>query len=253
VSTPGQPPELRVFPTAAPLFEAAAAQFSELALASVARSGRFTVALSGGSTPRALYELIAAQYGNSLPWDYIYFFWGDERHVPPDHAESNYRMAREALLSRIPVREQNVFRIKAEEGDADLGAQLYEQSLRRFFPTATGEFPQFDLIHLGMGPDGHTASLFPGTAALHETQRWCVANWVGKFRTYRITLTVPVLNRAACVSVLVSGSGKAEILRNVLEQDSSGEDYPVTLIRPATGKLVWMLDQDAAGALTSST
>ena len=142
----------------------------------VRANGRFTVALSGGSTPKTLYSLLATK--PDIPWDKIYFFWGDERHVPPDHPESNYRMANEALLSKVPVRAENIFRIHAEEKDAAAAALQYEQTLKDFFHLSPGEFPRFDLILLGMGPDGHTASLFPGTAALNETQRLVVANWV---------------------------------------------------------------------------
>ena len=183
-------PEIRILKTAAELFEAAAAEFAAQASQAVRASGRFTVALSGGSTPKALYSLLATK--SNIPWDKIYFFWGDERHVPPDHPESNYRMANEALLSKVPVRPENIFRIHAEEKDAAAAALQYEQALKDFFHLSPGQFPRFDLVLLGTGPDGHTASLFPGTAALNETQRLVVANWVPKFNTHRITFTFPV-------------------------------------------------------------
>ncbi|MGH9548423.1 MAG: 6-phosphogluconolactonase, partial [Terriglobales bacterium] len=208
-------PEVRILKTAAELFEAAAAEFADQASQAVRASGRFTVALSGGSTPKTLYSLLATK--PDIPWDKICFFWGDERHVPPDHPESNYRMANEALLSKVPVRPENVFRIHAEEKDAGAAALQYEQNLKEFFRLSPGQFPRFDLILLGTGPDGHTASLFPGTAALNETQRLVVANWVPKFNTHRITFTFPLLNAAACVNFLASGPDKAAILHQVLE------------------------------------
>ena len=152
-------PEIRVLKTATDLFEAAATEFAAQASAAVRANGRFTVALSGGSTPKTLYSLLATKPG--IPWDKICIFWGDERHVPPDHPESNYRMANEALLSKVPVRPQNIFRIHAEEKDAASAALQYEQTLKDFFHLSPGEFPRFDLIFLGVGPDGHTASLFP--------------------------------------------------------------------------------------------
>ncbi len=158
-----------------------------------------------------------SQPSPSIPWDKIYFFWGDERHVPPDDAESNYRMANEALLSKVPVPPGNVFRIHSEEKDASIAASQYEQTLQQFFHLAPGDFPRFDLIYLGLGPDGHAASLFPDSAALNERRRLVVANWVEKFKTDRITFTFPVLNAAACVVFLASGPDKAAIVHQVLE------------------------------------
>ncbi len=169
-------PEIRILKNAADLFEAAAAEFAAQASAAVRANGKFTVALSGGSTPKTLYSLLATKPG--IPWDKIHFFWGDERHVPPDHPESNYRMANEALLSKVPARAENIFRIHSEEKDAAAAALQYEQTLKDFFHLSPGKFPRFDLIFLGVGPDGHTASLFPGTSALTEKHRLVVANWV---------------------------------------------------------------------------
>ena len=164
---------------------AAAEEFVNQATGTVRANGRFTVALSGGSTPRSLFSLLATTFRDQLPWDKMFFFWGDERHVPPDHPESNYRMAYEALLSKVPVPAENVFRVPAEIPDANQAAADYEQTLRKFFQLSPGAFPRFDLILLGMGPDGHTASLFPGTSALQEKSRLVVANWVEKFKAYR--------------------------------------------------------------------
>lgn len=239
-------PEIRVLKTAAELFDAAAAEFAAQASQAVRANGRFTVALSGGSTPKTLYSLLATK--PDIPWDKLCFFWGDERHVPPDHPDSNYRMADEALLSKVPVRPENVFRIHAEEKDAATAALKYEQSLQDFFHLSPGEFPRFDLILLGVGPDGHAASLFPDTAALNEKQRLVVANWVPKFNTHRITFTFPVLNAAACLMFLASGADKAPILHQVLE--NSAADLPSQRMRPTNGKLIWLVDEPAASNLS---
>ncbi len=239
------PPEIRVLKSATDLFEAAAAEFAAQASAAVRAHGRFSVALSGGSTPKTLYSLLATKPG--IAWDKIYFFWGDERHVPPDQPESNYRMANEALLSKIKEPQQNVFRVHAEEKDAAAAALQYEQAIKDFFHLTPGQLPRFDLIMLGTGPDGHTASLFPGTAALKENQRLVVANWVPKFNTYRITFTYPVLNAAAMVMFLASGADKAAILHEILENSSA--DLPSQKVQPVNGKLIWLVDEAAASGL----
>ncbi len=238
--------EIRILKTAAELFEAAAAEFAVQAFQAVQARGRFTVALSGGSTPKALYSLLASK--PDIPWDKIYFFWGDERHVPPDHPESNYRMTSEALLSKVPVRRENIFRIHAEEKDAPAAALQYEQALQDFSHLSPGQFPRFDLVLLGIGTDGHTASLFPGTAALNETKRLVVANWVPKFSAHRLTFTFPVLNAAAYVIFLASGPDKAAILHQVLENSSA--DLPSQRVHPSHGKLLWLIDGPAATALS---
>lgn len=240
---------MRVLADPPALFRAAADDFKRCANSAVTTHGRFTVALSGGSTPKGLYSLLATD--STLPWDKIYFFFGDERHVPPDSPESNYRMASEALLSRIPTPANHVFRVPAEIPDADQAASIYEQTIRQFFKTAPGSFPRFDLILLGMGPDGHTASLFPKTKALQEKSRLFVANWVEKFQTNRLTLTLPVLNNAAEVMFLVSGEDKAPALHAVLKSDEPGELYPAKLVQPTNGKLIWLVDRAAAGELAA--
>lgn len=247
------PPDLRVVPDPPALFQAAAAEFASRAIVSVKAGARFTVALSGGSTPKSFFSLLAKNDRDRLPWDKMFFFWGDERHVPPDHPDSNYRMAFEALLSKVPVPDGNVFRIPAENPDANQGAAAYEQTLRAFFQPPAGTFPRFDLILLGMGPDGHTASLFPQTKALHEKTRLVVANWVEKFKTNRITLTLPVLNQAAAVMFVVSGQDKVEALKEVLEGSQAPELFPSKLVRPANGDLIWLVDQAAASALAKKT
>jgi 6-phosphogluconolactonase len=234
------------------LFQAAAEEIIRAATEAVARRGRFTIALSGGSTPKGLYTLIAANAGTSLPWDRIFFFWSDERHVPPDAPDSNYRMAKEALLSKAPIPEANIFRVPAENPDAAAVAEAYELTMRKFFALSPGEFPRFDVILLGLGPDGHTASLFPETAALQEKSRLVAANWVEKLKTFRITFTLPVLNAARCVAFLVSGTDKAPVLREVLEGSAPGEKYPSKLVRPTDGKLIWFVDRAAASELSAA-
>jgi len=241
--------EVRILPDLPVLFHAAAEHFVEVAKAAVKERGQFTVALSGGSTPKGLFHDLATTERGALPWDKMFFFWGDERHVAPDHPESNYRMANEALLSKVPVPAANIFRIPAEDADASLAAASYESTLRGFFKVSPGQFPRFDLILLGMGPDGHTASLFPQTKALAETGHLVVANWVQKFQTDRITFTLPVLNAAREVNFLVAGHDKEEALHEVLEGSASPQLYPSKLVKPTDGKLVWMIDQAAATGL----
>jgi 6-phosphogluconolactonase len=240
----GAQPEIRVFPTPQALFDGAAAEFAARAAAAVQKNGRFTVALSGGSTPKALYSELAGESFRALPWNKIFFFWGDERHVPPDHRDSNYRMTYQSMLSKLPVPQDNIFRIKAEGEDAGAVAADYEQTLRTFFRLEKGCFPRFDLILLGLGPDGHTASLFPGTAALKESQRLVVANRVDAMDADRLTFTFPVLNHAACDMFLISGAEKAERVHEILDE---GQNFPAAQVRPADGALLWMLDRAAAG------
>jgi 6-phosphogluconolactonase len=242
--------EVRRLTTPHDLFEAAAQELVRAATVAVAERGRFTIALSGGSTPRSLYALLAGSASESLPWAKMFFFWGDERAVPPTSSESNYRMVEESLLSKVPIPPANVFRIPAENPDVNAAAEAYEQTLRDFFAVEPREFPRFDLILLGLGPDGHTASLFPETAALQEKSRWVVANWVQKLNASRITLTLPVLNAAREVAFLVSGIDKAPVLREVLEGNAPGEKYPSKLVRPADGKLIWFVDRAAASELS---
>lgn len=244
-------PEIRIVDTPADLFQAAAAQFVALANQAIAARGKFSVALSGGSTPKAMFALLASGSIPNIPWDKIFFFWSDERHVPPDDPESNFRMANEAMLSRVPVPPANIFRVHAEEKDADAAAREYEQTIRKFFALRPGEFPRFDLTLLGLGPDGHTASLFPGSTGLKEHSRLVIANWVEKFKTDRITFTYPVLNHSACVMFLVSGVDKAPILHEVLENPASG--LPAQQVCNTDGRLIWLLDKAAASDLTRKT
>ncbi|MGA2352865.1 MAG: 6-phosphogluconolactonase [Terriglobales bacterium] len=238
---------IEVMATAADLFHAAAEEFIRAARTAIGAQGRFTVALSGGSTPKALYSLLASSYA-SFAWNRVFLFFGDERHVPPTDPESNYRMVQESLLSKIAIPPENVFRVSAENPDAAAVAADYEAQLRKFFELKPNEFPRFDLVLLGMGPDGHTASLFPDSAALEEQSRLVVANWVEKFKTHRITFTFPVLNRAAEIVFLASGPDKAEMIHQVLEGENSAP-LPSQRVQPSDGKLLWMLDEAAAAKL----
>jgi 6-phosphogluconolactonase len=242
--------DLRIFPNPQALFEAAAQDFVKQAKAAVQSHGRFTVALSGGSTPRGLFQVLSTKDHDLLPWDQMFFFWGDERHVPPDHPDSNYRMAYETLLSKVPAPTTNIFRVPAEDPDADQVGERYEKTLQDFFKLAPDELPKFDLILLGLGPDGHTASLFPQSKGLQERKRLVIANWVERFSAFRITFTVPVLNAGRVVEFLVAGADKATALQEVLEGSASAELFPSKLVDPTDGKLVWMVDQAAAASLT---
>ena len=241
------PRTFQILPTPADLFHAAAKEFVRAGKAAIAERGRCTVALSGGSTPKSLYSLLAAKHA-AFDWTRTFLFFGDERHVPPDHPDSNYRMVAETLLSRILIPVGNVFRVKTENPDAAAAALEYENNLRRFFALGPGEFPRFDLILLGMGPDGHTASLFPGSEGLKEQSRMVIANWVDKFKTHRITFTFPVLNNAAEVMFLASGPDKADMVQQVLE-GMNRPPYPSQQVLPKDGTLLWLLDEAAAAKL----
>lgn len=238
--------EYQVLSNADEISRSAADEFVRRAEAAVCDRGAFTVALAGGTTPKSMYSLLAGDaYVKKVPWDKISFFWGDERHVPPSHADSNYRMAYEAMLKKVPVRPESIYRIMTEDTDAAAVAQAYEHTLRTHFSLTEGDLPEFDLVLLGMGPDGHTASLFPGTGALDEKTKLVAANWVEKFHSYRVTMTVPVLNNADCVIFMVSGAEKTPALEAVLQGDAPPKKYPAKFIRPVRGKLVWLLDRAA--------
>jgi 6-phosphogluconolactonase len=227
----------------------AAELFATLATRAIGASSRFNVALSGGETPRTLFSLLAGpDYARRIDWAHVHLFWGDERHVPPDDAASNYGMTRQALLDHVSIPPANVHRIQGELPAAE-AAQRYEQELRSSFGLGPGDLPRFDLVLLGMGDDGHTASLFPGVALPDESDRLVVAPWVPKFNTYRITLTPRVLNNAAVVAFLVAGAVKAGRLREVIEGPRQPDNLPSQRIAPSRGALLWLVDRAAAAEL----
>lgn len=243
--------EIRILADANGIAQTAAAEFLEAAQEAIREKDSFHVALAGGSTPRTLYRLLTNNpvLQAMVPWRKTQFFFGDERHVPPDDPESNFRMATEAMLGRAPVDARQVHRIKGETRNAAQAAEEYEDDLRASFRVADGRLPRFDLVLLGMGREGHTASLFPGTNALKEERRLVVSNWVGKLYTERITLTPPVLNNAARVLVMVQGAEKAPALKAVLEGPYEPNQLPVQIINPVEGKLLWLVDPSAAAML----
>jgi len=242
--------EIRILTTPQELFAAAAEEVVRATTDAVAQRGRFTIAVSGGSTPKSLYNLLATNARSTLPWDQMFFFWSDERHVPQGDPDSNYRMVDEAMLSKVPVPTGNIFRVAGENPDAGAAAKAYESALRKFFQVDSQQVPRFDLILLGMGPDGHTASLFPGTTGLQEKSRLVIQNWVEKLKTHRISFTFPLINAARCVAFLVSGTDKATVLKSVLEENVPGEQYPAKMVKPTDGKLIWFLDRGAASGLS---
>jgi 6-phosphogluconolactonase len=240
------PDWLKLVPNVQALNRAAAEEFARCASEAISANGRFTVALSGGNTPRAVYSLLASDYRTSLRWERVYVFFGDERHVPPTDPQSNYRMAHESLLSHVPIPGQNVHRIDAEL-DPNAAAEQYQALLEDFFHLEQGQWPRLDLVMLGMGEDGHTASLFPGTEALKEQSRLVVANHVEALKTDRITITLPVINAAAEAMVLVAGANKAPVIRKIIQSPGTAT-YPVQMVHPIRGRLLWIVEQQASGA-----
>jgi 6-phosphogluconolactonase len=236
--------ELQVFESVEAL-QSAAARHIAATLAPTLTGRVMHMALSGGNTPRRMHEFLAESAG--IDWSHVHVYWGDERTVGPDHQESNFRMARESLLDRVDIPAGNIHRMRGE-ADPDEAAQEYEQILREMFDIEPPALPRLDINVLGVGDDGHTASLFPGTAALKERERWVVANVVPQQDTTRITLTYPVLNNAALTLFLVSGSGKAEAVRRVLSTDE--EDKPPAAFVQPEGDVIWFLDQEAAAAIS---
>jgi 6-phosphogluconolactonase len=250
-------PNVEVSATASELIKAAAHRFVSAASAAMESSGRFAVALSGGSTPLALYETLAnAEYAPRVDWARVHVFWGDERCVAPDAAGSNYRMAREALLDHVPLPPENVHRIHGE--DAPLAAaERYEQLIRTSFATLAGApraapGSRFDLVLLGLGANGHTASLFPQLHAVREQARWVMAENVESVQMWRVTLTPVILNAAAEIIFLVSGAEKAAVLRQVLFGARDVDEFPAQVIAPRDGRLRWMVDAAAAAELPAT-
>lgn len=233
------------------LHRTAARLFIDAAGRAAGPGGTFTVALSGGSTPRGFYALLAEDPSvrTSVPWERTHFFWSDERCVPPDRPDSNYRMAWEVMLSKVPVPPQNIHRVRGEKDDLPAEAAAYENTIRETLRLVTDYGPSFDVILLGMGADGHTASLFPGSEALRERSRLVVATRVESLGAPRITFTLPLINAARHIVFLVSGKDKAETLRRVHSPSPGTEPLPAALVRPFDGTLTWVVDADAAALL----
>ena len=250
---------IKTFADAEQLNRFAAEKFVEIARASInSNEENFTVALSGGSTPKSLYQLLASdEYKNKVDWSKIFFFFGDERNVLPDDAESNFLMANENLFTTLEISDKNIIRWQTEFKNAEITAVNYELTISKFYEDNNKSIvtmndcdcPRFDLILLGMGADGHTASLFPFTEALNETEKITAANRVEKFDTTRLTLTFPVINNARNVIFLVKGADKAEALYEVLEGNFQPEKYPAQAVKPVEGNLLWLIDTEAARLL----
>jgi 6-phosphogluconolactonase len=242
--------DVRVYPTPAALADAAANYISRLGMQAQTHHGHFSLALSGGNTPRLTYETLAApDYGREVDWTKTHFFWGDERCVPMTHPDSNLHMAKQALLNFLPTPVPNIHRIQGEI-EPTQAAENYDKLLRDFFLRRLNlKQPRFDLVLLGIGTDAHTASLFPNSPALRETERWVVAEHVDKLDAWRVTLTPLALNAARHVLFIVTGENKAEALHNILKGERRPLLYPAQSIQPSDGDVVWMVDQAAARLL----
>jgi 6-phosphogluconolactonase len=245
--------EVQILPDGAAIASRAAEKIIEAASIAVKQKGAFTISLAGGSTPKTLYGLLATDpvFKSQMPWDKTQFFFGDERHVPPDHSESNYRMANESMLSKVSLRPEQVHRVKGEVPDAEKAALEYEQTLSSHFKLAPGQLPRFDVVLLGMGDEGHTLSLFPGTKALHDNGRLVMSNWIGKLYTERVTITAPVANNSGLAMFMVTKADKALALKGVLEGPYEPEQLPSQLIQPKNGKLLWLVDTSAGSKLST--
>lgn len=238
--------EVMILPDAAAVAREGTDRFTALARSAIAATGRFTVALSGGSTPKAMFALLV---DHPIEWAQVHVFWGDERCVPPDHADSNYHLAFETLLSKVPIPDRNIHRLRGEIDPAQ-AALAYEAELRNIFGPI--DWPRFDLILLGLGTDAHTASLFPGTSAIHESERRVVGHFVEQLNAYRLTLTPPVIHHADHVIFLVAGADKAAAIRSVLEGPPNPDRFPAQIVEPMTGRVTWLIDHSAAADLASS-
>ena len=249
-----QAPAIHTFTDAQELTRAAAGLFLEVGKQAIAERNRFLVALSGGSTPKALYSILANdKYAQQLDWSKVHFLFGDERSVPPTHADSNFAMANAILFSPLHIPSAQIHRMRGEDPPETAAAQ-YETTLRHLTTAVPGQWPRLDLVLLGMGDDGHTASLFPDTASLTEQTRWVVPSTSPQGTRARVTLTLGVINHASVILVLVAGLNKAAVVRRLLEQRPGDPGpYPAALVRPETGRLLWYLDRAAASALTATT
>lgn len=249
-------PAIRVVDDQLQVAEASADEFVARARRAIEHHGRFTVALSGGSTPKALHAVLVERTAKNpkvIDWERVQIFFGDERHVPPDHPDSNFGMAKSTLLSKVPVPSANIHRMHCENPDAAQAAAEYDKELVSAFQlNGDDQLPRFDLILLGMGPDGHTLSCFPGTTAVHEMKKRVVANWVPKMNTWRVTFTFPVANHAECVLPMVSGPDKAGAFREVMGQGDA-DMYPIKNIHPTHGELIWVVDRAAAAGISQKS
>ncbi|CAH9018493.1 6-phosphogluconolactonase [Candidatus Nitrosacidococcus sp. I8] len=235
---------IRVFPTQSDLYKGAADYWKEVANLAISQKGSFHVALSGGNTPKGLYKLLAnTPYINEIDWQKVYIYFGDERYVPMDDKESNYRMARESFLDQIPIPPYQIFRIPTEDPNPQVSADSYAELLKNYLPDQS----KFDLILLGVGSDGHTASLFPHTSILEVRDRLVAAVYVEKLNTWRISITYPLIEQAHQVFFLASGIGKSLVIANILK-NLEGKDYPIQLLLQAKEEVVWYLDKQAAQA-----
>lgn len=244
--------DIRIFSTLEELSWAASARLEDLARIKAIEKKIFSAALSGGSTPKLLYQILGSPtFAGRVRWQNVHLFQVDERCVPPDHPESNFRMIREVLLDRSPLPGANFHRMPADCPDLDQASRQYAEEMARVLAPQGSEWPRLELVLLGMGPDGHTASLFPGTQALDERVLWVRPNYVEKLKVHRLTMTLPVLNAAAHVIFLVSGEDKAEVLRRVLEGPPG--QFPAQGIQPVNGRLSWFVDESAAHLLSRET
>ncbi len=243
--------DMQTYATVDELMHAAAEEIIFQSAESIATHGYFALALAGGSTPRQLYTLLAnKELSARINWSCVYLFWGDERCVPPDHSDSNYRMAYDSLIKRVPIPASNIYRMQGEQRP-EQAAEHYQRMLQHFFTTPLADEPMatFDVVLLGMGTDGHTASLFPGTAAIQEQTRLVIAHYIEQLQAWRITLTPVALNHARHIVFLVAGAEKAERLRQVVQGDEQPEVLPAQVVRPVHGKVRWMVDAAAASVL----
>lgn len=237
-------PDLRIFSTPEVLNRAAAEAFAQLAQDTIKEQGRFTIALAGGNTPRAIYKLLAIDYREQIEWSRVHFFWGDERYVPGNDPDSNYRMARESLFDHVPILAENVHHMTTEFIQPEAAAQNYEKTLRDFWPVS---LPRFDLIQLGLGPDGHILSLFPHSPLLHEENRLvAVVTDSPKPPPTRLTLTLPVINHAAQIHFFVTGAEKAAALQATLQGQHDPQKFPAQAVKPIAGQVIWWVDENAA-------
>ena len=244
---------IEIYKDAISLATNAARHFISIGQQAIINRGRFSVTLAGGSTPRGLYTLLASEtYKHQLDWDKVYVFWGDERLVPAESPESNFNLAKQTLLDHVPIPQQNIFRIQGEL-EPELASEIYSDVIKEFFQSnSEGSIPQFDMILLGLGEDGHTASLFPHTKALDEKTLLVAHNHVLKLDVWRITFTYRLINSAANILFLVSGESKAKTLRMVIEESHQPDRLPAQGIDPINGKLTWLVDKAAASNLTKN-